>query len=1285
MRVIQLWSIVYMAAAILMLSACSNPFSGSRDHGSLYHTPNANCQTVRFDSGDFDVKQLRSLIHCLNSNGQIQELENLTNELTDNQMSGLAMLANLLSHEQTRSLYSIESAYQRIRIKKIFESVFAELRDIRISPSLTKAAPIVTDFIFDSNVRIYPQNIQAYFNSKALKRLIDEHVDGKDFDDAIRFLDQYLNSAREFDLSGLYAMLTRNKVTLPTQLKSLESTSAFFDSIFGPQNFNGFSSTIETIVNNPITCFQNSTPIHQPIEVATKRLFGSSSSEAREFFNSNLRSLLMTARGYCTISYSLEPLFKFTDPLISHHGFDAAYRMLLPLIRDKSFVTFLSRPATRNWTIANAFLSKQHTFQDLFTLLSLHDSLPITSNGTRTAKYMDRLFVSLDGGEVLDLFRSLGPALTRVNSTPILDAYLETPDLELKDNAALKAGLKTFTLGVLQSNRLPAVLDMIHRLSDQNEIAPLIDQIFVLFHDSVQKGRHPLTFEKRLVPGQTAVTLKNTLLNKNISKYTPSACSNVDSDYALTTPSLRKTPTWAALDACFGDDAASRATLKTGKAFSDYLNTKGRLEFFTQLESDLIQGAFKTDVKASMDVVSHFTGISDSDSAKARQAILLGSSVTRLVGPSIKQSSRLREIVAAGVESPLLYQGLAEMRANTKTSPRQKALEFDTRTTFETWTAAGQMRALPLVTGITAIVQEYCTSLDTQDKNCDLDDDQVLLFRQNPERLAAQVIVESLTRNQTWLHPTVREWSQTGTDEVQDFTYHYHPFLHEMRSSKKAGESLFSFFRGYSNHIDELQHFMRVSAAHYSLIPYVYQLPGYPRSSKHEYHNRIRIRLVSDLDRLELIAINTDFKAFGLVKNLGMKFIRDIALSWGDDSARPAGSTSTTLAATTAAIKTELRKFDKGIIQKAGQCDPRGKSRFGRWLQSTLCNSELSDLSARLFNLRFLVPLLDVMQPREAGGTDGLRVLRNLFYALYASTPSAQSDKFSNGVDLPASCLRAPDQTATPRECKFDHLTLISRITRLGLLHEAGLSVAFNPESSVNDTLSTLVRISNDEEIKSQFVSWLVTPQSSRTLLSVNKWVNSLPENVNAFRLHQLLKWVSRLEPYHWISSIFGAMNAEPNLLLEFSEPLTKFATMDDVGTSIDDFDHSPAFSKWVGQEMSMVDGRAIQEIARFILALKDKSPEISKLLVEGGQIQDLADSQIRSDINTWLLKLSTPQASFARQGMKHFVLGKDFDTFCDAYSDTDLVGKAYNFLEKIHQNPDSGPFFATCRDFLFH
>jgi hypothetical protein len=1273
---------------LLAWSGCSNPFSGDHGRAANYHTPNVNCQQLRLDKSEFDVREFRGLVHCLNSDGQIQELEAFLSTLPDAELSAASDLVNVLLNQDLKTLYTIRETYEQLKAKKLLQPALEEVASLETIAPVAPAAAVIADVAFDRELGLSVNAFRHTLESAAAKRAITQFRKGDDWERTLRQLDTYLAGNPEFNLRALYRILLQSGITLPQEPKSVTQVAAFLETIFAQKNMGGFTEVLGKALQQPLQCFDKSLVVFDPIDVATHRILTGSPADTKTLLETQARALLLTARGYCTIPYSAEPLFRFTDPLLGHPGFDTSYRFLLPLLRSKDFVRFIIHPASRDWVASSAYLANQNLFQDLFALTAINPALPLTRQPERAAAYLDRLFAGLSADEVVRLGRVVAPLLRDLSRSPLLDIEAALPEFDLQIDDSLRTRLKQLSIAAMRSPQLETLLPMMKRLVRENRLIPIWDEVFRLFDRRVLEGRNPLRFAKAPKLPARAETWKPVLLEKIRYQSAPSRCAGVDTDLAFIDRNLRGSRTWLALDQCFGGSSGSRATLAAGKELSDFAAARGKLSAVTGMEADLINTAFKVDRESTLNLLTQFVDIRGSDSDAVRKSLQAVSSAVRLVQPNIAQSPELRRILGEGAEDPRLYRAMIELHQNAGRPIGNRVMTLTPLSTVDTWVEPRVSQPTTVVQGIQRLMQEYCPSLDLQDKNCDVEDDQVQLFRSNPTALANQVIDESIGRSSSWLHPALaKTWSHTGADEVRDFEYQFYPLLHEFRASEGLGEAIFGFFGRYRNKVRDLQEFIQVHGRHYSLIPYIHHDPSYPKNGKREYFSRIRLKLVSDLDRLELVAINTDFRPFNIITHMGMKFIRQIALSWGDEPAggRPPGTTAQTLASTTEDINQLVAQLDRESLSKLGECDPRGKSRVGRWLQQTVCKGEIADLSVRVFNLRFLTQLFVQMQVREAGGNDGMRILRDLFYALYSTNPPRQADRFGKGADIPEACRRVPRSGPTPEECRLDQLTLVPRMTRLGLLHQAGLTAAFTPGSSLNETLQMLSEVSSLTPVKNQLTAWLAQPRSTQTLLSIKNWVAALPETASSDPLHIALKAGSQLRPYDWVSSVISAFEAEPLLIEKLSEPLHLWVNSSTVpATEPSAWDRSPLFRAWTSARLVQMNPAASRELTALFLTIARQPERLTSLIRQSRAVPDFNQPAIERELYRWLGKFASPDAAAERAALKRSIQGPKLDEFCDVFSDSPLVDKTYNFLERIHQNPDSDRFFATCRAFLF-
>ncbi|MFN7684028.1 MAG: hypothetical protein ACK5QT_01270 [Oligoflexia bacterium] len=197
-------------------------------------------------------------------------------------------------------------------------------------------------------------------------------------------------------------------------------------------------------------------------------------------------------------------------------------------------------------------------------------------------------------------------------------------------------------------------------------------------------------------------------------------------------------------------------------------------------------------------------------------------------------------------------------------------------------------------------------------------------------------------------------------------------------------EGLSQFMRRFSNSA-ELSDWIALRANDWRVIPYFYPGEKAPRA-----------KIVNSLDLLELLLINADFN-FGSSQNYAFKFLTAIALAWGDEPRErwPAyirakygnGRRPPTLAEAYSEILGTLEFSEKVIgYPKMPECSgERDRSGFfPAWLE------------ARVFNMRQLVAVIEEGLPKNglslSGRAGGMRLLRNLLFDMYLSTPGTRVD-----------------------------------------------------------------------------------------------------------------------------------------------------------------------------------------------------------------------------------------------------------------------------------------------------
>ncbi|OFZ55891.1 MAG: hypothetical protein A2428_06535 [Bdellovibrionales bacterium RIFOXYC1_FULL_54_43] len=221
--------------------------------------------------------------------------------------------------------------------------------------------------------------------------------------------------------------------------------------------------------------------------------------------------------------------------------------------------------------------------------------------------------------------------------------------------------------------------------------------------------------------------------------------------------------------------------------------------------------------------------------------------------------------------------------------------------------------------------------------------------------------------------------------------------------------------------IEELESWLLDHSNDYRAIPYYYQTESQP--GVYKFESRPRIRLVSTLDRLELLLVNADFIAPLLNKNFGLQFTAQIAEAWKDEGReiwptqiqnKFRNKNPQTLAEALKDIESTQRLFEKIIgMPKMPKCRSENGLKFSdfqnivgddvalisefltkeglSWRQFGELKKLLSTkpLKARLFNIRQMISVLreNLPEPGETRSGIGMKLLRDLFFELYYATP----------------------------------------------------------------------------------------------------------------------------------------------------------------------------------------------------------------------------------------------------------------------------------------------------------
>lgn len=125
------------ACALLMTlgmgSACSpsSIFGKSEDEGVVntrnYRRVNLACAGMDLSSSSIDVPTFRKMVHCFNSNGALEPIENLVNRIPDADLKPLVDVGNHYVLNNRKLLYQLERTYNTLSERKILDSTFLQL------------------------------------------------------------------------------------------------------------------------------------------------------------------------------------------------------------------------------------------------------------------------------------------------------------------------------------------------------------------------------------------------------------------------------------------------------------------------------------------------------------------------------------------------------------------------------------------------------------------------------------------------------------------------------------------------------------------------------------------------------------------------------------------------------------------------------------------------------------------------------------------------------------------------------------------------------------------------------------------------------------------------------------------------------------------------------------------------------------------------------------------------------------------------------------------------------
>lgn len=270
------------------------------------------------------------------------------------------------------------------------------------------------------------------------------------------------------------------------------------------------------------------------------------------------------------------------------------------------------------------------------------------------------------------------------------------------------------------------------------------------------------------------------------------------------------------------------------------------------------------------------------------------------------------------------------------------------------------------------------------------------------------------------------------------------------------------------------------------LLQWLHERANDPRVISYFYpgENAPRVRVVNSLDRLDLVLTEAARTPIPLLdQNLGIKFLKEIGEAWGDEpkSSWPEEiyfkynkTTPKTLRAAVTEMLQSLSLFetlagfpDRPMCPKSP--DPRvpddyhipgiqGDGGLAGWIPDSLA------MKSSIHNIRAVMSvLLENLPDSGHPMAGGIKVLRNLFYELYYSTPlkdRCNTDANGRGEETTA-CYQQKNLTK-------NNLWVILETVKLGLTRGASrlLQGTDINDPSLQDFMNTLVDGSNAPEMR---------------------------------------------------------------------------------------------------------------------------------------------------------------------------------------------------------------------------
>jgi hypothetical protein len=128
------FSFAFISSLMLLTSCSPGMFFGGKDQGVIatpnYRRINLDCAGINLSSSTLTVPKFREILHCFNSNGALEPIDQLVQKLSDSALQHLVDGTNKHLLSNKAKLYQIDRTYQALEDKGISDNLFFQLGKI---------------------------------------------------------------------------------------------------------------------------------------------------------------------------------------------------------------------------------------------------------------------------------------------------------------------------------------------------------------------------------------------------------------------------------------------------------------------------------------------------------------------------------------------------------------------------------------------------------------------------------------------------------------------------------------------------------------------------------------------------------------------------------------------------------------------------------------------------------------------------------------------------------------------------------------------------------------------------------------------------------------------------------------------------------------------------------------------------------------------------------------------------------------------------------------------------